>query len=197
MGRFFVTPSWRERSDPVMDSAKPKPRDHPAPTVTYSGNAGTYTIDQTVMITCTAIDPAPADGGAASGLASTTCQNVQGPAYTFTLSSNTVSATALDLAENMRTGTATFTVQTTVDSLCALTRRLVTNAGFATGMCAVLNAAKLNAQLHVPTGVTGELQAYRQQIDAGVQAHALTGDQATVLRAAVYALGTLLLGSSG
>ncbi len=47
-----------------------------APVVTYTGNAGTYTVDQAVSITCAATD-------IGSGVASTTCQNVSGPAYSF------------------------------------------------------------------------------------------------------------------
>src|SRR3989304_5625351 len=47
--------------------------DKTPPTVTYSGNAGTYTVDQTVNITCSASD-------SLSGVASTTCANISGPA---------------------------------------------------------------------------------------------------------------------
>ncbi len=59
--------------------------DKTPPTVTYTGNAGTYTVDQTIAITCTAADPHNANGTPGSGLASTTCANVNAPAYTFPL----------------------------------------------------------------------------------------------------------------
>ncbi len=36
--------------------------DTQAPVVTYSGNAGAYTVDQTVNITCSAADPTPGSG---------------------------------------------------------------------------------------------------------------------------------------
>lgn len=99
--------------------------DKTLPTVTYTGNAGTYTVDQTVAITCTAVDPPNANGTAASGLASTTCANVNAPAYTFPLGPNTLSASATDVAGNIGMGSTTFTVQVTTGSLCALTVQLI------------------------------------------------------------------------
>src|SRR6266851_730759 len=99
--------------------------DKTLPTVTYTGNAGTYTVDQTVTITCTAVDPPNANGTAASGLASTTCANVNAPAYTFPLGLNTLSASATDVAGNVGTGSTTFTVQVTNSSLCTLTVRFI------------------------------------------------------------------------
>src|SRR6266851_8696609 len=99
--------------------------DKTLPTVTYTGNAGTYNVDQTVTITCTAVDPPNANGTAASGLASTTCANVNAPAYTFPLGLNTLSASATDVAGNVGTGSTTFTVQVTNSRLCTLTLRFI------------------------------------------------------------------------
>ena len=90
--------------------------DGTAPTVTYSGNQGIYTVDQTVDITCTAADE---EGG--SGLASTTCADITGPAYSFGLGSHTYSATATDNAGNIGDGEVSFTVIVTIDSLKQLT----------------------------------------------------------------------------
>src|SRR5712664_414591 len=99
--------------------------DKTLPTVTYTGNAGMYAVDQTVTITCTAVDPPNANGTAASGLASTTCANVNAPAYTFPLGTNTFSASATDVAGNIGTGSTTFAVQVTNSSLCTLTVRFI------------------------------------------------------------------------
>ena len=56
--------------------------DATAPTVVYSGHPASYTADQTVSIACTASDaPSPPQ----SGIASTTCANITGPAYDFAL----------------------------------------------------------------------------------------------------------------
>ncbi len=109
--------------------------DKTAPTVTYSGNAGTYIIDQTVNITCSASD-------ALSGVASTTCQTISGPAYSFALGVNTFSATATDNAGNVGIGSTTFTVGVTPDSLCALTKQFVSNRRDASRLCSPLTGVK-------------------------------------------------------
>ncbi|HWI18223.1 MAG TPA: hypothetical protein VNT81_10780, partial [Vicinamibacterales bacterium] len=77
--------------------------DDDAPVVTYTGNAGTYTVDQTVNIICSATD-------AGSGIASTTCANITGPAHTFAVGVNTRTATATDNAGNAASATVSFTV---------------------------------------------------------------------------------------
>lgn len=80
--------------------------DKTAPVVTFAGNAATYTADQTVAITCTSTD-------ALSGIASTSCSNINKPAYSYPLGVNTVSATATDNAGNTTTANVTFTVKST------------------------------------------------------------------------------------
>ena len=77
--------------------------DKTSPTVTYSGNAGTYTGSQTIAITCTATD-------ALSGIASTTCANISGVASSFGAGTHSYSATATDKAGNTGSGSTSFTV---------------------------------------------------------------------------------------
>jgi CSLREA domain-containing protein len=77
--------------------------DKTPPTVTYAGNAGVYTVDQTVNITCSAADNL-------SGIDSTTCADISGPASSFGLGTHTFSATATDLAGHVGSGSTTFTV---------------------------------------------------------------------------------------
>jgi CSLREA domain-containing protein len=77
--------------------------DKTLPTVTYTGNAGIYTVGQTVNITCSAADNL-------SGVDSSTCADISGPASSFGLGSHTISATATDLAGNVGSGSTTFTV---------------------------------------------------------------------------------------
>jgi hypothetical protein len=77
--------------------------DKTAPTVTYTGNAGTYTTTQTIAITCTASD-------ALSGVATTTCANINGPGSSFGVGIHNYSATATDKAGNTGTGSTSFTV---------------------------------------------------------------------------------------
>jgi hypothetical protein len=95
--------------------------DKTAPTVAYDGNAGTYTVDRQVAITCTAAD-------ALSGLASSTCKDVTGPAYSFALGSNTLTATAVDNAGNTADGRTSFTVVADPASVGNLTVRFVTSS---------------------------------------------------------------------
>ena len=78
--------------------------DETNPLVTYTGG-GTYTVDQTVKITCVATD-------ALSGIASSTCgPNVTGPAYSFALGKTySYSATATDKAGNLGSGSTSFKV---------------------------------------------------------------------------------------
>ena len=77
--------------------------DKTPPTVTYAGNAGLYTIDQTVNITCSAADNP-------SGVDSNTCADISGPASSFGLGAHTFSATATDMAGNVGSGSTIFTV---------------------------------------------------------------------------------------
>lgn len=85
-------------------------RDATPPDIGYTGNAGTYTVDQAIAITCAASD-------ALSGLASTTCADITGPAYTWGGGSFDYSATATDEAGNESSASTSFTVRVTLDGL--------------------------------------------------------------------------------
>jgi hypothetical protein len=89
-----------------------------APTVTYTGNAGTYSGLATVAVTCT-----PADS--LSGVASSTCENVSTPAWSLGAGSHTLTATATDVAGNVGSGSTVFTVVASPADLSTLTRQLV------------------------------------------------------------------------
>ncbi|HEX3722034.1 MAG TPA: hypothetical protein VHV31_04540, partial [Nitrolancea sp.] len=124
-----------------------------APTITYSGNKGSYTVDQTVNINCSASD-------GLSGVASTTCQNVSGPAYSFAIGNNNVSATATDYAGNIGNGSASFTVGVTVDSLCNLTKQFMGNSRAALPLCAPLNDIKITHATNNPRLKASLVNAY-------------------------------------
>ena len=81
-------------------------RDATPPVIHYSGNTGSYGVHHAVHITCAASD-------ALSGIASTTCADVSGPASSFGLGTTTLSATATDLAGNSGTASTSFTVVVT------------------------------------------------------------------------------------
>lgn len=103
-------------------------RDATAPAIAFSGNAGNYTVDQTVAISCAASD-------AMSGLASTSCPAASGAAYSFGVGTQNLSASAADRAGNASSASAQFTVQVTSGSLCALVERWVSQKGVANSMC--------------------------------------------------------------
>jgi hypothetical protein len=102
-------------------------RDATKPVIGYAG-ATSYTVDQTVNITCSASD-------AMSGIATNTCANISGDAYTFAIGANSATASATDKAGNANTASTTFTVAVTGGSLCNLVKRWVSNAGVANSMC--------------------------------------------------------------
>jgi hypothetical protein len=123
-------------------------RDATKPVIGYTGNAGTYTVDQTVAITCAASD-------AMSGLASNTCANISGDAHTFLLGANTYSATAQDNAGNVSSAATTFTVNVTQASVCSLVERWVSSAGVANSLCVKLTHGTYDAfrsELSAQTG---------------------------------------------
>jgi hypothetical protein len=115
-------------------------RDATAPSVAYAGNQPSYSLTDTIAITCSASD-------ALSGLASNTCAAVSGPATSF-LGSNTRSATAVDNAGNSTTATITFTVVATVASLCELTEQYVGHHGVAHSLCVKLEHGNIEPYVH-------------------------------------------------
>ncbi len=151
--------------------------DQTSPTVAYNGNAGTYRLVDQVTITCTANDTL-------SGVASSTCANITGPAYSFNSGVNTFAATATDNAGNAGNGTASFTITATYDDLCALSKQFVTNAGIqqSEAMCAQLNAAKQAAARGNQMAKDNAIAAYNDAIDAAVKGKFLTAERAAILK---------------
>jgi hypothetical protein len=95
-------------------------RDATAPVVSYTNAKATYDMTESVFIFCNAAD-------ATSGVASTDCQNIIGPATMFA-STNVFSATATDFAGNVGTGSVMFNVVVTTAGLRVLVGQWVTNA---------------------------------------------------------------------
>jgi hypothetical protein len=134
-------------------------RDATSPVVTYDGNAGSYTVDQSVSITCSASD-------ATSGVAGTTCADVSGDAYAFGVGTSTFSASATDNAGNLGGASTSFTVSVTPASLCNLVRRWVDQTGAANSLCQQLS--------------NGAYDAFRNRIQAQ-SGKLLPADQAEIL----------------
>jgi hypothetical protein len=162
--------------------------DKTQPTITYAGNAGTYTVDQTVAITCTALDPNNANGTPGSGLASSTCANANAPAYSFPLGPHTLSASATDIAGNIGNASTTFTVHVTYSSLCTLTGRFIeSSAAFQTsptlGRAQVDRLCKLLAAAGSAPGPAKKalVKAYQKGLTLVVAMGFLTPAQAATL----------------
>jgi len=117
--------------------------DKSPPTITYSGNQETYTVDQTVSIHCTA-----ADQPDLSGIASTNCTDITGLAADFGAGVQTFSATATDNAGNTTTVSTTFTVGVTVNGLISLTAHYAGNRRTASQLSAPLGVVQLADRLH-------------------------------------------------
>jgi len=145
------------------------------PTIAFSGNNGSYTVDQTVAITCTAMD-------ALSRVdpAHTTCPGASGPAYVFALGMHTLSATATDRAGNVATASTTFAVGASEADLCVLARRFATKDGVAGSLCAKLESAadaRDRGNMRVERSI---LNAFANEVEAQ-RAKAISPADATVL----------------
>ena len=117
--------------------------DQTPPSVAITGNAGAYTVDQTVAIGCDISDNL-------SGLESQSCEGAIGPAYAMGLGSHAVSASATDNAGNSVSESGSFTVSVTSGSLCNLVTAWVSQKGIANSMCQQLaNGANGAFQKHV------------------------------------------------
>ncbi len=113
-------------------------RDATPPSVVYTGNAGSYGVADTVSISCAAND-------ALSGVASSTCAPISGPAYSFGPGSHTFSATAKDVAGNSGSGSVTFRVDVDAAGVCNLARGWVGQAGVANSLCTKLQHGSTGA----------------------------------------------------
>lgn len=161
-------------------------RDATAPTLAFTGNAGTYTITQTIAVGCAASDNL---SGVASG-----CAGVSAPAYTFAVGANTITRTATDNAGNTGTGTASFTVIVTSASLCELTKLFVQSSGKYQALSSALKAkvdalaeavcAKVAAiePALTPAQKAKLISAYKLSVDSLAVTGWLTTQQATTLK---------------
>jgi Tol biopolymer transport system component len=154
--------------------------DTQAPVVSYTGNAGTYTTDQMINITCSAADPTPG-----SGLVSNTCVSIAEPASHFTLGPHVLSADATDSAGNVGHGSTSFTVIVTEASLDNLIRQFFgSDQTGSNGLIAKVNAIVTAPNAHAKKGKLG---AFDNQVDAKT-GNPLTAAQAALLKQLAAAL---------
>lgn len=150
-------------------------RDATAPVVSYSGNQGTYGVDENISIGCSATD-------ATSGVATTDCASIEGPAYSFGPGDHSFSASATDVAGNAGTGATAFTVTVTASALKGLLD------DFATGS-SVPPSLKQKIDALFTGGVTqGTLNGLRNEIRAQA-GKKITADGAQILLEILATLG--------
>ena len=167
--------------------------DKVGPTVSYAGNTGTYGLLQTVAITCTASD-------ALSGVASSTCANASGPAWTFGAGPHTLSANATDRAGNTGAGSTTFTVNVSPAALTDLTKQFVQGSAKYQALkpvpkaaVDVLVTAACNFLLNIgpntaPALKTQFINAYKAAVQGLVAPGWLTANQAATLKTLANAI---------
>jgi hypothetical protein len=155
--------------------------DKTAPTISFSGNTGSYDVDQTVAITCSATDTL-------SGVADTSCPDVVNmPAWQLGLGSHGYDANATDNAGNSGTASTAFVVTVDYDSLCALTSSFSTSTDVTQGLCDKLAAAKAAAARGQAKTKSNILGAFDKQVDAQ-SGKALTAQQAALLKSLAASL---------
>jgi hypothetical protein len=160
--------------------------DETPPSVVYAGNAGEYSVDQQVAITCHATD-------GLSGIATSTCHDVTVPAYELALGVNTLTASATDNAGNDGNGETSFIVVAGPGSVANLTADFVRGSAayeaLSPQMQAVVSHLADNAERVVarmrPTLRPAEKAAFLRAYDAAlahlVRGGWLTGSQTATL----------------
>ncbi|HYF94286.1 MAG TPA: hypothetical protein VD969_18870 [Symbiobacteriaceae bacterium] len=155
--------------------------DKTGPQVAYDGSSAAYTVDQTIDIRCTA-------GDDLSGIATSTCADIVGPAYAFTPGRHQHSAAATDRAGNQGGASVSFTVDVTAESLCTLTTAFAGSGVQAEPLCAMLRAAEKAG--NDSNTKAGQIQAFLEALAArtGRDSETLTPEQAETLAALVQYL---------
>ena len=145
--------------------------DETGPVVAYTGNKRTYTVADTVSITCAATDTL-------SGIASSTCADLSGPAWQFVLGTTMANASATDLAGNTGDGSVAFTIIVDASSLEQLLQQIVDDSGVASSL-----SAKVDAIATAPNAnaKAGKLKAFDNEVDAQT-GKSISADVAAMLK---------------
>lgn len=130
------------------------------PVITFIG-ATAYTVDQRVIVRCSAAD-------ALSGIDGTPCADplIDAFAYELALGTTAVSTSAADKAGNTSTGHASVIVSVTFDALKNLTRSFIADAGLQTAALAHLDAAKSSSARGNTAAANNSLTSYQNFIAA-------------------------------
>ena len=118
-----------------------------------------YTVDSNISISCYATDEL-------SGIENVNCPSVEGPAYSFKIGENKISASATDKAGNTAEVEVTFTVTVDFDSLSQLTEALVTQDDIAQSLKIKLLSAKQATDKGNKEAMEGKLKAFTNQLSS-------------------------------
>ena len=163
-----------------------------APTVTFSGDKGTYGILDQVSITSAATDNV--------GVASSTLASAVGPAWSFGAGSHTLTASATDAAGNVGQASAAYTVTVASGDLTKLTTQWVQGSAkykssnvivklVATVLVAAVSSALLSFNPKANASAkAARVSAYDTAVRALASAGWLTSSQASTLTGLAAAL---------
>jgi hypothetical protein len=165
---------------------------HP-PTVTFSGDSGSYGILANVAISCTAADTL-------SGVASTTCPTTSGPGWSFGAGPHVLNATATDKAGNVGSGSANFTITVTAADIDTLTHQFAHGAAQYKVLPAfmkaiadlVISANDLPLKAIGPKTTAAQKHALISAYDQGIQTLAKQGWLTTAQAATLVGLAAAL-----
>ena len=135
--------------------------DRTAPALAFTGG-GSYTVDQTVQVRCTASD-------ALSGLEADPCEGalVSDAAWNLPLGTTELPLQVMDRAGNVTSARASVTVRVTFDSLDTLSRGWVTgDSGLANSLSALLDQGRSAAERGNAMAASNQLAAYRNHVAA-------------------------------
>ena len=147
--------------------------DMTAPELSVAGG-GVFYVDQDVDATCMATD-------ALSGVASTTCGSVTGPAYQLGVGTFPLAASATDNAGNVATGSVTVTVAVDANSLCHLVERFSSHAGYAKAACALLHSAENDLERGFKLGARIKILAFQALVSL-LRGIAFSSTEAAILK---------------
>ena len=170
------------------------------PAIMFSGNQGTYTVDQTVSITTTATDALsgvatlstqPLPNSSVTCATGTRCVNFTAPAHSLGPGTHTISATATDGAGNAASASTSFTVltpqqatQRIINSVNTLFSQGVINAGQDNSLLAQLQHAITMMNAGKNDGAIGNLDSFISEVNDLLSSGVLSPSQAASLTSA-------------
>jgi galactose oxidase-like protein/Kelch motif protein len=171
-GGCAFSPAWACAQIPTAELYIAQ-TDMTGPVITFTGNAGSYTIDQWITIGCSV-------GDAQSGVATSVCPSISAAAYTFGAGPHEINASATDVAGNTTLASTSFTVIATYESLCRLTRSFEDNPAIAGAMCKQLATGASAAARGNAAAKAGALYAFMNLV-RGQSDRTLTTNESLIL----------------